>query len=465
MNFILLLFTLIFLTMLCWYFYCSWKRPTYEIVSNLIINALTFLETFFFTKIIIFLFGNFLAKRFSSFIMNLLKVTEEEWLKDAAIFEFTTFLSRIIIGVLGFLFLFLILFFINHQLKKKIFIKGKKKSYHGSKVKDYKVISITAAFFSFSIVSFAFFFPFGALSFMVRQSIQEVNYIPPQKVETLINQPVIRLYSNQASENFFNQITALKKSSKIKKNSTELKSIFTMVFATLDMKRGNQSNKNIVMIKEELSHTYLVPNFLSEFCANAASRFKNNQPFMGKKLKIPTNNSKLIYYDLLEIVSNWKRENLIDDISMIFQVNNMLQEYQVKKISDTTALVAALSQDEFSEELFLTLFQNEDFKAMIPSFMNFGIITILEKANIKSDGNFITVDSLDEMTKEDIKKEARIFSLAIRQIMEINNLKEKDITIDDINRIINNLKALQDSKLFNEALYHIVYQFVLNIKK
>ena len=64
------------------------------------------------------------------------------------------------------------------------------------------------------------------------------------------------------------------------------------------------------------------------------------------------------------------------------------------------------------------------------------------------------------MTDEDIKKEAYIFSLTVRQIMEINSLKGQQLTLNDYNRIINNLNEILNSRLLNNVLYNVIYNSI-----
>ena len=126
--------------------------------------------------------------------------------------------------------------------------------------------------------------------------------------------------------------------------------------------------------------------------------------------------------DLLDIMSKWEREDLLKDIDTIFEFYNILNKYEVLKIENTKELINALTKEEFNEEIFLCLFHNEDFKSVLASFMNYGLRSILEQFDIDVDVEYVETAKIMKMSDEDIKNEARIFALTIKQLVDISSL-------------------------------------------
>lgn len=457
--------TVLFLLILFIYLLITSNRETIKNVYCLITNIITFIMSFLVTKLIIMLFGNKIVSNISSMIKQGLKITKEEWIKDSSIELVTKFLSTIVIGLLGFFILFIILYIINHLIKRLIFKINKKEAYgrYKSEKKNNKFVNILIGLGSFIIITFAFLYPIGTVFKITLDAAHNVEYNFSSNVEPLFKNPIIRLYANSGSEYFFDQVTNIEEKDIDIKNTGELRSVVTMLLSVIDMQNTNHINNNIGKIKEEFSKTYLAPIFISELCSNAATRWKNNQPFMGYSIKIPDNSSKELYMDLLDIMSKWEREDLLKDIDTIFEFYNILNKYEVLKIENTKELINALTKEEFNEEIFLCLFHNEDFKSVLASFMNYGLRSILEQFDIDVDVEYVETAKIMKMSDEDIKNEARIFALTIKQLVDISEAIGENISKEDYNKIVSNLNEIKDSELLNSSLYKLINRLLRSV--
>lgn len=459
MRLVSITFTAIFIIFLIVYLYYASKRQTKKNLYSLGANLITFLETFIVTKVVVNVFGAKVASSFSSLLLK-----EEEWTKMDATSEFVRFIFTIVFGVVLFYLIYIVLVVINHLLKRLIFKVVNKVPYkkYESEKESNKFVNVGVGLVSFLVFTFAFLFPFGALVNVTSYAKKDTGYSMSNSAFVLFDNPIFKAYSFVGTEPFFNSLTAIKENKNI--NSTkELKGLTTIGFSFLKAKESKRDEIDTEIFRRELTTTYLLPSFLSEVCANAATKFKNNEPFLGVTLSIPTDKSKNLYLDTLEVISNWQREDLVDDIETTFEVYSLLQENGVKDIENPENLLPAMEKDEFSEALFLALFHNKDFKKLVPTFMNFGVDTILESVGISSNGDYVSKTNYNNMTDEEIVKEARIFSLALRQIEEIKNLDASIMTMDDFNRIADNLNKIKDSKLLNDVLYNVVYKLLENI--
>lgn len=462
MNTILILFTIAFVVLLLLYLNSASKRKTLKNIFCLITNIITFIEAILLSRLFVNVLSNNISNKLGEFIKDILKITKEEWIRSTSIDDISILLSTIIVSIISFIISFVIVFLINHLLKRVIFKKTIKESYsnYETKGKDNRIVNALIGLASFTVVSFAFLFPVGALSYITNKSLKEVNFKTPDVVEPILSNPVIKVYESGISKSLFDKVTNLKDNPNKIKTSRELEGLLKIAFSALDIVDKKDVDKKVVIIKNELSSTYLVPNFVSELCSNAATRFKNNQTFMGQSLEIPNNNTRIIYLDLLDIISNWKRENLNSDINTIFNLYYLLEKYNIKKLDDPNLLIDAFTKEEFTEELFLEVFHNNDFKELMPTFINFGIKTIFDEVKINSDVEYVNTMDLHNMNDEDIKKEARLFSLTIRQIKELESLKGKDLTQDEFIKIMNNLNQIKDSRILNDVLYNLLYKLL-----
>lgn len=455
-----------FLIVLFIYLIIASNRKTIKNVYCLVTNIITFIMAFVITRLIISLFGNNFISPIVSRIEQGLKIVEEEWINNTSIELVTRFLAAMIIGLFGFMVIFIILFVFNHLLKRFIFKTNMNISYgkYKAKKKDNKFVNLVIGLCSFTIITFAFAYPLGTLFKIVIDSAKTVNYKFPDNVEMLLKNPVVKLYANDGSEYFFNQVTKSQNKDNDIKTTQELKSATTIVLAVVDVNEKDHVKQNIKIIKEEFEKTYIVPTFISELCSNAALRWKDNKSFMGYKLEIPKDNSKEVYMDLLDIVSKWDRESLLNDVDTIYEFYRIINDYGILKSENSDELFNALTKDEFNEELFLCLFGNEDFRSVIATFMDYGLKTMFAKYDVKLDIQYVDIAELMKLSDEDIKKEARIFALTLRQFGVINDAMESgSLSKKDYNDLINNLSKIKESKLLNNSVYKLLNRLLAQI--
>lgn len=450
-----IIISVVFVLILIIYLLLSSKRKTLKNIWSVVTNCITFVETLLIVKLTVKLFGNKLATSFSNLIKNVLNLKEEEWVRSGSIEDITKFIAIIVIAMISLYLVFIILAIINHLIKRFIFKRVNKVSHkeYKNKKNDNKIVNACLSLVSFAIISFTLLFPVGTLIYMTNTSAKEVNYTIPAKIKPLFSNPVLKIYGNGVSKSLFDTLTTYKYNNNKIKSSNEINGVMTMSFALLNIADDNDTANNVKIVKDKLTNTYLVPNFISDVFANAATRWKNGESFMGQTLDIPNNKSKDLYIALLDIISNWERENLISDIDTLFNFFDILDRNGVESIDDTKTLINALGKDEFNEEVFLCLFTNKDFSNVLGTFMNYGMKVILTEFNVKNDKDYITSIDLSQLSNEDIKNEAKIFSLIVREIEELSTLNSKDLTLNDYNRIVNNLSQIKNSKLLSNSLY------------
>ncbi len=439
------LLTVVFFIILIIYLINKSKTPTLKNIYTLLTNIITLLESFFLTKLLVKLTSKNIIITLSNKIKEILKITESEWIDLSIIDKVSSFLIITIISIILFILVFLIIYIINHILKRIIFKLLQKESYSTYENKSNIIINLLLSITSFTIISFAIFYPFGSISKILSNGINKVNYEVPKIIKTFNNNPVIKLHANNISLNFFNNIT---KTEEIK-TSNEIEGLISIILVTKDINDGNNTKKNYEVIKSELEDTYLMASFLTEISRSAAYNFKQNKPFMGIELELPSDNRKEIYITSLEVISTWKKENLINDIKTVFEVYEILYNYNLIKEHTSEDLLNTLQNEDFTKELFLSLFKNDDFKKILPSIMNFGLNEILDNLHLESSNTYINTVDLNSLTEEEIIKEAKVFSLLIT---ETNNIKENKFNIEDLDK----LKEIRNSKLLNDLLYNLL---------
>ena len=321
-SLISILLSIIFLIILGIDLFMATKRKTLKNIYSLGANIIALVLTFIITKVIL----SKIVGKLSTMLLNKVIVLDE-WTKTEAITNFSQFIITIAISIFIFYAVYIILYFIIHLLKRLVFKIINKESYkkYESKNEDNKVINVLISLASFMIITFAFLFPWGAFTSVINYSVKTTNYAIPSELKPILNNPILKVYASMGSEAFFNKITYFKNDDNIK-NSQELKGMTTIAFAFLQVEQNPQIAENAKIIKDQLSSTYLIPEFISEVCSNAALRWKNGESFMGESLEIPNDNSKALVIELLNILSKWEKENLINDIDTMYNVYVILED-------------------------------------------------------------------------------------------------------------------------------------------
>ena len=461
-----IIFTIIFLIILIAYLFIASHRKTLKNIFCLITNIITFIMTILITKLTISLAGSKIIPTLSEMIKEVLNINQDEWIHTDSIELITKFISTIIIGLISFFLIFIILYIINHLLKRLIFKLIKKVPYgeYESPKPDNKLVNVGISLVSFIVISFAFLYPLGTFIKITDVSTKATNY-NVSILKPVLSNPVIKIYSNTISESIFNTVTKIKDYDNKIKNTDELTSLTTIVLSLSQMEDSDNINDQINVIKESFTNTYLAPAFVSEVCANAANSWKENKTFMGNTLDIPEDSSKDIYIDLLDIISKWDRDSLVNDIDTIFEFYNILDKHNILDIEDSDEFISSFTDDEFTEELFLCLFRNDDFKSILSSFMNYGIKSSLSNYDLNLDINYVETAAIMELSDEEIKNEAQIFSLTVRQLVKLNEAKGRELTKDEYLEIANNLSKIHKSKILSDSVYNLMNKLLASAAK
>ncbi len=432
MNIISVCFSILFVILFILYIVFTMRRSNIKGVYSLIFDVITSVEAYFISRIL----SNKYLEKVIDYLKTLCKINYEDWIKQDYLDLFFSVISRIILCVVIFLVSFIVLYIINLLIKRIVFRILNKESYAEYEGLNNIPINICLSIVTFILVSSALLYPFATLNGVLNKS--EVGVI--KQVEFISNNKVLKVYSRPSSM-IFDYIT---RENKKVKNSQELEAMASISMSLLVIKY-NQEN-NISVIKENVTNSYLVSNFLSEMCANAAKRTLNNQPFMGQTIKIPNDLSRDIYIEVLTIISKYEREDFVNDVNTIFEFLEILNKYNNKiKLEDL----------EFNQEIFLCLFNNDNFRKVLPLVIDYGINSILNEINIKSNAHYVDDTIFNGLNQEEIKNEARIFTIIINQLNDINKYG-----VEDYNTVISNINEIKKSRILNNALYNVMLKLV-----
>lgn len=449
-----IVFTVLFLAALACTVWLAGKKKTSRTAASLAAQAVAFVEAYFSARAFVGTFGQRLSEALKEGFSEMMNISSDVMVRDEATMRVSAFSVTVILGVVSFILFFFMFFVINMLIIKLLFFRKKKTFVPASDfVRKINPASAVISVISFALISFVILFPLGAASDIAASAAKSCEYKLPA---SCLTNPISRLYGF-AGRPFFDSLT---KSAEEFETGDEAQRGAEVYICIRKVTEGKDDGTGAEKIAKSLKSSYLVTDFTSELCANAASSWKNGRRFLNRTVKIPEGRNGELVSDVLEILSGWKRENLIEDIDTAINIYNLLHEHDILKISSGPELMEALSDEEFSVQLFEELSGNGDFIAVIPKVMRFGIGSAADAMELEVNGEYIVEFDAKELSHDDWVYEAKAFSKLLGRMAAIS--KEGDKL--DLPGLLADLYELRDSKIIGNVLLNLLIQFIYNLQ-
>ncbi len=449
-----ILFTGLYLAALGVCLFFAWKRSWVRSAASLGVSVFTLLESFLLTRLLVSAWGGPFAEAMKEVFLILFGLQGEGTLRTDATYAAADVVISAFLGTAAFILFFLLLWLLNTFLKRLLFrkISGVKFAEFTS-AKPLPAASAAAALLSFAAVSFALLYPLGAFS-NVMTSAAKASGRPLDA--PLLTNPVSRVYG-AAGRPFFDAVIRTKGEDPIC-TSDEIEYGAEFAMALQNVQEGRDADgESAACISGALRSSRLLPEFVAEVVANAAESWKTDHEFLNMKLDLPEGRSGWLVSEVLDHLSRWKAENLVEDVETAIRLYQLLTEYGITDLEDGEVLLDALSEKDFTERLFLELSGNADFIDLIPKVMRFGIGSALDAMHFTMDDDAIVAFDASSLGREEWRKEAEIFS---RVLARLNLMIDGEI---DLRGLLEDLRAIPDSKLLGNFIANLVIQVLGNL--
>lgn len=405
---------------------------------SLISNFLNCIISFIFARIFINLKAVNIGNTLLEFIGQKYSLGESDL---QSLEEFATFLGSILTGIIMFyIFYFIIsiiMFVIKHFLLYKIFNKQEKSDEENKILKRIGIVACTVISVSltFIVLVTPIGFLYNSYSSIFLNEKKKVPFVSKIYLDKLTQMP----------ENINNVY------------------ITDEVYYTLEVvnlassltKENNNYNTNISSIQICISSkTHFLPTIVAELASTGASYWKNEEEFLGYAPNLPEGREGKLDKDILEIIEKWNKKSVIQDVNTTLDVYKQVLDYGIDKIKEKDGILDALSEQEFTEKLFVNLYKNDDFAELIPVFIEYGLGSAFDYINIDFDNQSVSNFDIRKFSEDDIRREARLVADVIGVVKDIITLKEKiqsgDINLEDFKEIEEKISNLKDSKILGD---------------
>ena len=211
-----------------------------------------------------------------------------------------------------------------------------------------------------------------------------------------------------------------------------------------------------------------MPTVIGEVGSTAAKQWKNGDEFLGSKAELPGGREGELTISFLEILEGWNKKVVVNDVNTILDIISLGKKYGTDRLEEDNGFLYALADQEFTEDLFVILYANKDFARMIPAVLEYGLGTAFDYVEIEMKEKYTSNVDVSKMSEEDVRREGRIVSGIIRTILEITDTNEKtnsgEMSVEDVERIVEEVSKLKDSKVLGDIANEFVYQLSTNIE-
>ena len=420
------------------------KKGFLKNLVSFILNIISSVISFFVARLVV----NSMAVKSGE---ELVRVIFNEYSADfnniSAFEEFAKFGVSIIIGIAIFYMVYFLASIIMFILKHA-FIYDKVDNYYENRETNSgldKIANVIISLLSASLTFIILFTPIGIVYNISSKTVFDGN------VKEL---PLV-------SEKLFDKLTEIPDNKNDIKSSEEINYILETALSIYKFKDGNGDTEEV---KESFSKSYFLPTIIGETGSEAAKHWKNGEEFLSYQHDVPDGREGKLYLSALGILEKWNKKVVVEDVGTILDIYKLMDDYGLEKLKEKDGLLDALSQEEFTEELFIELYSNNDFVQLVPVVVEYGLGTAFDYVEIDLDENYVSKVDVSKLSEEDVRREARIVSGIIRTILDVYRTNEKlqngQLNAQDIQRIIEEISKLKDSKVLGD----IANEFVLQLR-
>lgn len=411
---------------------------------SLAVNIINCIISFLITRAIV---NSLAVKIGKAFIVTVEEKYRTDLVEFSAINDFLRFAMSIVIGVIAFYIIYFLISIITAILKNFIF-------YH--KTEDVK-LNLNPTVEKLLI----------ALTSLVSVTITFVVLVTPFGIIFNNAMKVIPNFKNYkmpfVSEAYFNKLTEMPDNEENIEATKEIDYTIKTAVSVVNLTNDVGSKKaNTKEFKENFEKSHFMPTVIGEAGSNAAKHWKNGESYFESKIDIPEGREGKLVIRFLDVLEKWNKNVVVEDVSTLIDIYMILDDYGLEEIQEENGLLKALADEKFSEELFVSLYSNNDFANLVPAVVEYGLGMAFDYVDIELDEEYVSNVDVSKLSEEDMRREARIISGVIRTILEIQEVNEKidnnQMTDKDIQRIVIELSKLKDSKVLGDIANEFIYQ-------
>ena len=436
---------IIFLILAFIFIYVGLNRGFAKTLISFLVNLLDCMIAFFAARLLV----NCIAAKAGRDVVTAISNKYASNLNDLPVVEtFSRFATSVLVGIIEFYVIYFIIHIIN-SFVKPVVLYGKV----SDKIKfDNKVATVAVSVLSVSLTMMVLITPIGIV----------YNSVVPALKDTKANKiPFV-------STVYFDRLTAMPNNEHDIKTSEEVKYTVNTAVAAYNIVEGIDGKQdNVELFRRNFERSYFLPTVIADMGSSAAKEWKDGDEFLGARAEIPEGREGELTIKFLNILERWNRKTVVEDVNTILDIVKIFKDYGPEKLEKEDGLLIALSEDEFTEELFVVLYGNKDLSQMIPAVLEYGLGTAFDSINIETKEEYVSNIDVSKMSEEDVKREGRIVAGIIRTVLEVRDASRKinngEMTEADIQRIIDELSKLKDSKVLGDIANEFIYQLSINL--
>ncbi len=264
---------------------------------------------------------------------------------------------------------------------------------------------------------------------------------------------VLKLSASCGGNAAFNFMTGIQKDGHQITPTNEITSITALLLSTMDLASDKLTSTEIDEILSRTSTSFrnseLLPEIIGDTASKASFYWLDDKCFLDQSFSIPDSRTGAIYTCLFEIMEKWDGDAVRDDFSTVLDLVELINDQELSVTDMKEDKLPAYADEEFLYQLFKTLFDNNDFKTLLPVTANAGMGMVCDKLEIPFPKDFSSDIDLDNLTDDDLRNEASILAGISKVVLSIekenNGLDVTKMNAAQIIDLSNAMYNLKDS--------------------
>lgn len=440
------------------------KKNLFSEIISIAFNAGAAVLSLLLSALILSLTNNFVVDMLVSFLSDRILDTEITTLLQTS--ELTDFIGHLSKAALSIIFVPLLYIIIRALLQIPAKIVGKKECKLSKKILAATIaIRIVSVLITITMV----FGPASAIISAVAKS--EENTIDGEGTEItgtispLSSNVILNITGNTGGKAIISLLSDYKQNGQKIHIDREITDILTLVYTIPKIYpvSTNDASKEPLLYqytKDAFNDSDALPPIAANIFSDASSKWIDGKAYLGFKFKVPSGRQEDFYQKMYTVIGESDENNINDNFNTVIDMLELISKSDGFKSADKNKFITAFSDEDFTTDFFSILYDNENFRSLIPEISYTALASAFDQINVSLPSVEETGASFDNMTKEDALNDAVLLSNLADVVLSINekvgSMDIKAMSWDEIKELCSAVTALKDSYFLHTYVKTII---------
>lgn len=196
----------------------------------------------------------------------------------------------------------------------------------------------------------------------------------------------------------------------------------------------------------------LIPDIAVEVIQTGAHSFTDKESFLGMQLPESNEKIKSLYLDMMNTCANTSPENIKVSLNSFIDISETMIRYDaMNRIKNNDTALSLFGDDGFLKDFMLAIYDDNNLRSYIPRIANTGLSMAFESVDLPTKSITDNAITIDDMSRNDVAKEAELLSRVIHNINSIShNIDSDSDKVENAELLSATVDELYDSHFFKQ---------------